>query len=81
MKYRILMLHSTDPKKLNKNEGPSKLNLTQKCHRRQTEGGKWVGKGMGRFRIRCGERQGRRPDSHKNEWKSATNWGGDKGGS
>ena len=28
-------------------------------------------RGMGAFRIRCGERQERWSDGHENEWKSA----------
>ena len=50
------MLHSTDPKKLNKKEGTNKetqISLIKgnlKSHKRQMDGGNWVGEGM-RSRI------------------------------
>ena len=31
------------------------------------------------LRIRCAERQGRRPDGHENEWKSVAGRGGEGG--
>jgi hypothetical protein len=48
------------------------------------EGGNWVGegmgRGMGRFGIRCVETQERWSDDHENEWKSATDMGEKLGG-
>ena len=48
------------------------------------DGGNWVEEGMVRgiegFRIRCREGQERWPDGHKNEWKSATDGGGEGAG-
>ena len=38
--------------------------------RRDWEGEEMAGE-WGDYRIKCGERQGKLPDSHKNEWKSA----------
>lgn len=34
-----------------------------------------MGKGMGGFRIRCGDGQEGWTDGHENEWKSATGGG------
>jgi hypothetical protein len=65
--------------KLKKKEGPSvdvsiPIKQNQHNHGRQREGGTWVGKKRGKEKggkIRYGERQERRPDGQKNEWKYA----------
>jgi hypothetical protein len=51
MKYKIIMLQSTDPKKLSNNEGPRDdawISLKQESNSywRWIEGGKWVGEGV-----------------------------------
>lgn len=46
MKYRILMIHPVNPKKLTMKESSSKEEFNS--YRRQREGGKWVVEGLGR---------------------------------
>ena len=80
IKYRIPMLHSTNPKKLNKKEGPSegawisfrrvnKIVIRGRCGR--NEGGREDGEAMRGFQDQVWGRTG---DGHENEWKSATCW-------
>jgi hypothetical protein len=82
------MLHSTDPKMLNKKEGPSedgfKLILGNKIvirgrwkertGRKEGWGLEWV------FRIRCGDGLEEWTDGHEYEWKSGTGGIGEVGG-
>jgi hypothetical protein len=42
--------------------------------------GEEMGRGMRRFRFRCGERQEKGPEGQENEWKSAEGRGGEVGG-
>jgi hypothetical protein len=79
------MLHSTDPKKLNKKEDPiddasislrkgDKIVIGRELGgRRDREMNRW------RFRIRCGEGQERLTDGHESKWKYSIDWGGKVG--
>jgi hypothetical protein len=68
------MLHSTDPKKLNKKEGQSKegrISLRRgnkiviRCKWREGSGKEGEKKGMGGFRIKCGKGLGRWLHGHE----------------
>jgi hypothetical protein len=86
-KYRIPMLHSTDPKKINKKEGPSEdASILFRKGNKIIMGGRGR-EGLGcerggdkRGRIRYGNRQERGPEGQENEWKYLAAWGGRVGG-
>ena len=68
------MLHSTDPKKVNKKEGQARMfksHFKEGNQSQETEGGSWIAAGMGReiweVQDQVWERQWREPDSHENE--------------
>ena len=85
IKYRIPILHFTDPKKLNKKKGPSeeawvslrrgnKIVLRGRWRERPGWNRGW-GEKWAVFRIRYEERPGKWPGSPENEWKSVAGGG------
>ena len=72
-KYTGITLHSTAPKKLNKNKEPSKeVSISLKRGNGIVVGGRWREGSWKGGEIRCGEGQEKCPDGHANVRKSTT---------